>query len=357
VGEIKPLTGLRFVAAFGVLTGHMTMTSHGGFGSFHAPWKSTPSMTLFFCLSGFVLTWTYRARFRPGPFLWARFARIYPLFAFVFAIEALVNGLPRGDFWNHALLLQAWTRDTGFFSVSWSLSAEAFFYASFPLLAYVLVRLDRRQLCWAATIAVVASVAISLEAYVGAVSYDWARVVPLARLPDFVFGCIVARLALGGFEAPAWATGALVAIIGGLMWAPVPAPFNRDALFLAPLGLLLLCLATRDSRPGRLLGHPVMLRLGTASFALYLIHPLVRESAWFYFGSELSPAAVMAAVSASIAASFVLYTYIEEPARRTLRSRSVRESQVGQPEMVHRLSPVAVHDPPASRAAVSSTET
>jgi len=171
---IKPLTGLRFVAAMLVVMHHLL---HIDVSSGHGVGRLLKKLTLnftsasfvgvsfFFVLSGFILTYTYLGR--PGQvginqrdFWVARLARVYPTYLFALAIAAV-------PFWQEwggpntacatpkivtalttPLLLQAWTpcARAWWNAPGWSLSAEAFFYLLFPLLAVPIVRLGRRQL-------------------------------------------------------------------------------------------------------------------------------------------------------------------------------------------------------------------
>src|SRR5258708_33278248 len=98
LGDLPPLTGLRFFAAFFILLGHATPMML----------KFTPSpqlvinvtnsflevgMELFFVLSGFVIHYNYAAVGRlPNSqnlarFYIARFARIYPLYVLFLALQ------------------------------------------------------------------------------------------------------------------------------------------------------------------------------------------------------------------------------------------------------------------------------
>jgi peptidoglycan/LPS O-acetylase OafA/YrhL len=100
--DVPALTGLRFVAAFSVLIGHgfaWMLQSHA------TPWgivywvgeASGFGMTLFFVLSGFVIHYNYailvtQGRWRGvGTYLWARFARLYPLFLLMMLVYVLVG--------------------------------------------------------------------------------------------------------------------------------------------------------------------------------------------------------------------------------------------------------------------------
>ena len=96
MSKIRPdegpgLTGLRFLTAFSVLIAHafaVLMKGHDTPGSV-AYWVAQGSgldMTPFFVLSGFVIHYNYATLVTAGGFrgiaayLWARFARLYPLF-------------------------------------------------------------------------------------------------------------------------------------------------------------------------------------------------------------------------------------------------------------------------------------
>lgn len=174
--EVPGLTGLRFVAAFAVLLAHsasMLMrryeTPYGvvywcmqasGFG-----------MTLFFVLSGFVIHYNYAAAVTGervvhgiAAFLWARFARLYPLFLLTLCggvtlhiifhvlagqVAPLHNTLRALPYF--LLLIQSWVyvpignasliyAAGAIASLSWSISTELFFYLLFPAIAWLVLR-------------------------------------------------------------------------------------------------------------------------------------------------------------------------------------------------------------------------
>ncbi|MEI8080495.1 MAG: acyltransferase family protein, partial [Actinomycetes bacterium] len=121
--RIESLTGLRWFAVLAVFMSH------------NPPDKSAPSwlqslfgsgymgVTIFFVLSGFILTVTYRESLsnptwpRVGNCAVARFARIYPLYVFVLIyvvlLAASTSSLPSG-WWQHFLSIQAWNPDVFF---------------------------------------------------------------------------------------------------------------------------------------------------------------------------------------------------------------------------------------------------
>ena len=189
-------------------------------------------VSLFFVLSGFVLTYTYHDSLRDGTatrgaFVAARVARIYPVYllSLLVALPPLFwlvaskgvrmqYGWLAGITGMYAGLLQAWDprRACVLNCPAWSLSDEAFFYLAFLLVLPVVARWGLRRLATAA----VAAYALALLAPVlylvlrpdGAVAATpdarvsqayWLAVVkynPLIRLPEFVMGVIAGRLFL-----------------------------------------------------------------------------------------------------------------------------------------------------------------
>jgi peptidoglycan/LPS O-acetylase OafA/YrhL len=175
--DVPGLTGLRFVAAFSVLIAHsigMVMRSHETpNGVVH--WFMQASgfgMTLFFVLSGFVIHYNYAptvtgGRAFPGiaAYLWARFARLYPLFLLMLFVCVALSIRPfhilAGQFEPFystvralpyfLLSIHSWFyvpiggssliyTIAGSASLSWSISTEWFFYLLFPGIAWVILR-------------------------------------------------------------------------------------------------------------------------------------------------------------------------------------------------------------------------
>jgi peptidoglycan/LPS O-acetylase OafA/YrhL len=174
--DIPALTGLRFVAAFLVLIGHGAPTilkDHvTPWGAIY--WISQLSgfgMTLFFVLSGFVIHYNYATliteeRFRGvAAYLWARFARLYPLFLLMMLVYVLVSSRTSDLLLGHSerfatipqalpyflLSIQSWFYGLvdgipvidaigGGSQLTWSISTEWFFYFVYPCIAWLILR-------------------------------------------------------------------------------------------------------------------------------------------------------------------------------------------------------------------------
>lgn len=375
--HLRALTGLRFVAAFQVLAYHGL-----GAGPQSAWWMRSlvgsgyVGVSLFFVLSGFVLTYTYHDSLRDGTatrgaFLAARVARIYPVY-----LLSLVVALPplfwlvasrgvRMDYgWLagigslYAGLLQAWDprRACVLNCPAWSLSDEAFFYLAFLLVLPVVARWGVRRLIVAAVAAYALALLapalylvlrpdgavpaapetpVSLGRWLAVVKYN-----PLIRLPEFVMGVLAGRLFLleGGGSRPWHArleTGAVLTLVGVLLASPmIPYPLMHNGLLAPAFAALVYALARGAGPVSRVLSTRVLVRLGAASFALYILHvPLLAWMGRAFRTFEVAPPpqpghfAVFAA--GSIVVSLVVFETVEEPGRRLLRRLLVRRRADG----------------------------
>jgi peptidoglycan/LPS O-acetylase OafA/YrhL len=255
--DLPPLTGLRFAAAFSVVVAHGVSTilpiEETPFGPVY--WLRQASgfgMTLFFVLSGFVIHYNYRmlatgaGKKGLGTFLWARFARLYPLFILTLLLNIFVSSrfarLLGGDSDSFAGLLsalpyflvftQSWfympidgvpliSAIGGGSPMTWSISTEWFFYLAYPSIALLLVRMrtSRRTaltiVVWCGLWITLASIlyesSSSLDAWAGArwllhsppeqIQNDsfsrWLLYFsPYLRIGEFVLGCLIAELFL-----------------------------------------------------------------------------------------------------------------------------------------------------------------
>jgi peptidoglycan/LPS O-acetylase OafA/YrhL len=376
--RLEALTGLRFLAAAHVLFFHAGVVQLPGVPEWirNMAGHADLSVSLFFVLSGFILTYNYYdpdcgCRVSDRQFWAARIARVYPVYllGLLLALPLLLADLAADDLGLSIAkvaaivlvlcLVQSWLPETAWFwnFPSWSLSDEAFFYWCFPWSM-------RRLRSWTRGQLALGMVAIWLIAQAppviaqtlgpeGAQLVDTAamprltRVVqmnPLLRLPDFVFGILLGQLYL--LESAAGRSsqrrfqrwGAALAITGlGLLIVAVsvrpeyPFPLTLSRSLTAPLnGLLIFGLALGGGPLWVLLSSRFMVLLGNASYALYLLHiPVIywtytAARAWFGAESPISWALLVADVIVAIGVSVLAYLLVEEPMRRVLRQRLMR---------------------------------
>jgi peptidoglycan/LPS O-acetylase OafA/YrhL len=336
--HLRSLTSLRFFAAMMVVAYHSAIQSSGDGSQPHGVLRfGYLGVTFFFVLSGFVLVWSAREGDRAGQFYRRRFARVWPLHALTFVLAVALGASTlihhRGPGWSGALnvtLLQAWSRDHeviyGFNGVSWSLSAEAFFYAMFPLLVLAARRAGGLATTCAGVAWLVAGATLSELTNDG----WWSEVLPAYRIGEFVIGMGLALLVRRGAPrmnatvAACLLVGAYAAAVvlnrvtaGGLTYRP----WLAALLVLPGLALLLIGLAQRDVEGSETyLTSPTLVRLGQWSFALYMIHELMLRAA--------SPVmvdhrwTVPLAILVCIAAAGLLYERFERPVEQRLRGQS-----------------------------------
>jgi peptidoglycan/LPS O-acetylase OafA/YrhL len=368
--RIDSLTGLRFFAALVVFASHLAQPEAMPPGASVFLQAGYNGVTLFFVLSGFVLTWTYADRLaRPdGAELWnfavARFARLAPLYLVVllFMLSRLRDGVPDWA-WRHLLAVQTWSGDLVMaFNLNgpgWSVGVEVFLYALFPLLLWVLLPVARR---WPLGLLVAAAGTLTVVTtwfYVTgagdriwldpASAHRWLYRMPLTRVPDFVIGIALAMLVRRSPSvhpaAPVVQWGSLL-VIGYLMAneAFFTSTFSWDLGYALPFAALIWSLAVGpDTVLAQFLSRPLVVRGGLVSYAFYLFHmPMltllgVDTTTWTTWGLSVAGALAITLLLATGA-----HLAIEVPAQRWLRTRlSIRSRVPGR-----RLAPEPVETAP-----------
>lgn len=328
---LPTLTAIRALAALVVFAYHLH------------PWVEFPALrplqygyagvTLFFVLSGFILTWTYDPRQTRTQFMLRRLARIYPTYLVVLlavVMWSLVSGKGRDPYalLTNLTLTHAWFTDPAIYAgingVTWSLSCEIFFYALFPVLWRWMGRASFRTMAWAGCVAFVLYTAGVISVVTQPVSRDVLQVLyanPLVRLPEFVIGIVAARLVIEGRRVPSWLTAATIGFAGaGALLLPQWPAAN---VWTAPLAAAaIIWLARRDLvRTGTRRLEWLQLA-GRASYAFYLVHGLV------LLRLEEAPLGQRAAIglAASAVAAVLLHLAVEAPAGKRITAALRRQA-------------------------------
>jgi peptidoglycan/LPS O-acetylase OafA/YrhL len=364
--RIPMLTSLRFFAALHVVLFHLQATRiafmSGPLSGFAGIGYTGVSM--FFVLSGFILVYTYAGRdTQPKQFYRARFARIYPAYAFsllltapfflagmyIFKVPFLLwaAGHPEWAVFLVLLLLQAWVPPAALSwnAVAWSLSVEAFFYLLFPFLLPRFEKRSNKQLFgllaifWIAGLAVSVSYVLLRPDHLASADSNvlnswWLNLVkfnPLARLPEFLIGMACGTLFLRNSEKKYLATPLVIAALIGLVavarfWASIPYPILHTGLLGMVFAALIYGLALRP-RWSAILDNRVLVLFGDASYSLYLLHQAIIPM--FFFGKEgkiMHPTIpwILLAVSVALGISILVYRFIEQPLRRKLNPRRAK---------------------------------
>lgn len=285
-------------------------------------------VSFFFVLSGFVLTWSARPHDTASGFWRRRIARIYPVHLAT-AVAAIFLGSPMlgqprpsGPQLAANLLLihswwPAWWQTLN--PVSWSLACEAFFYATFPALAWVLHRLGHRALTALAAAAVATVIVLPLantHYTLGLVLFSS----PLVRLPEFMLGAVLARLVrLGRWRGPGLTASSAIAVTGYILASLVSADFAFAACTVLGFALLIPAAALADlNNLPSVWRHPTLVRLGELSFAFYMVHILVLHAGSHVLAALPAPIGAGAAFATSLTLSWLIYEGVERPARQLI---------------------------------------
>jgi peptidoglycan/LPS O-acetylase OafA/YrhL len=347
IGEVLPLTSLRFFAAFYVLLFH---TLREAFALRHGPAETLigagyVSVSFFFTLSGYILAYVYLSQGKAidkGRFWLARVARIYPVFLLTMLLDfpfAVLNRLDHlslsraiekvaGGFFVECLMLQAWHLNWRVLDPpNWSLSVETFFYILFPFLGVFLWRRRTSQLF--GTVAVIwllgmgaSSLALHLGAAEKAVMFN-----PILHAPEFVGGIVlliwqqrtaIPLTRLSPYLLLAAAAGFLIAVFGD-----GPHVLMNNGLLLPVFALLILAASSGHATITTMLSSRPTVELGRASYALYLIH-VPMWTLMTLIGWNHGAAAYACYVAATLGLSLAIFFFVEEPARRAIRNFSAR---------------------------------
>ena len=356
--RLDALTGLRIVAALAVYLSHTPIPQGFNPQLTNIMAAGGAGVTVFFVLSGFVLSYMYFEVLRcptvgaVWSFVVARVARIYPVYLLVLASVVIFDpmGLFRdtGGWGWHAIGLQAWGPNPSFSQsfngAAWSVSVELFLYAMLPLLIPLIAKLDRGMI-WLVMTGAAPVFAVGLVTTVfwldGRMdlprwdpnsAYRWLYIHPFARLGDFIFGIVLARLYLRLAGRPGvdlvGSICSLVLIATTLLITAVrPSilqPFRYDLTYMLLGGFLILSLALSPRAPvSRLLAWAPVVLLGEASYALYLLHwPWMAKlgaGTWAATGTATGLAHDILVLCVLVGLALLVHFAIERPSRRLLR--------------------------------------
>ncbi len=348
--ELPALTGIRFFAASLVFLDHISHL----IGSFWiVPRYSLGSLgvSLFFVLSGFILTYNYAGLLSNGVnfgnygrFIWDRLAKVYPLYllTLLLAVPIELIGHHRDWSWS-ALAMQLFLLQcilpigqlsaTNHFNVpGWSISCEMFFYLLAPFLIWAAI--STRRLTHIVILGWLTAVILAVATGTWGIRVSaWPSRFAPARTAEFIAGVVTAVCFLKGRIPKKLDIQLCLAVGLILMVVPVfyDSPFAglRQGFLCAPgAALLIYGLAFDQGWLAQFLSHRWLLLLGTASFAFYLVHDLVIRLAkgvlaHCHVSADTTLAAPTIAVTLFVLIqilSVVLLKSVELPVQKYLRS-------------------------------------
>lgn len=344
--------GLRALAAFFVAFAHIghDAVQNGGDPNFwlapalgFIPWGA--GVDVFFVISGFVIVHASAPLFGTGragaiTFLHRRFARIIPLYWIMSALFLVVLLLSRsaihGDIGGPlyiaaSFLFLPWPRPDGVMQpplgLGWTLNYEMFFYAAFAPFLF----LPRPRAVIAAILVLGSFVAIGhFHPFAAPQLAYWSNPIIL----EFCAGMVLAQLFAAGVTLPVTLrlTLPLLALTGLHLASILPAwrivGFGVPAIMLVAAAALAPAPATL-SRASRLL-----VRLGDASYAMYLVHPFIMRgfallaARLHAHGEAMGLLYVAAGLAIAQACALLINGTLERHLNALLRRRRVRNVSI-----------------------------
>lgn len=313
--RLQILQVLRLAAALAVVGVHLPNVGRGDWG-----------VDLFFVISGFVMCLSTEAS--RDAFIRRRLIRVVPLYwaltaaVFIVALQfpsALDHTKAEPGYLVKSLLFVPFYKDGQGYSplyfLGWTLNFEMAFYGLFAL-----ALLGPKKM----RIAVASALVLSLHC-VGRLAGPGSALGFYGNpiILEFVMGMLVYALMA---RPEAWRMNAAVAaamlVAGLLLTAP---DFDDRAVHsgLASAAVLAISLGLFARMPI----PPLIVLLGDASYALYLVHPFVINSVkvtgLFDQGAAVAALATAAAVGLSLAVSAIVWVFIDQPFGLWLRRRLI----------------------------------
>jgi peptidoglycan/LPS O-acetylase OafA/YrhL len=322
--RLSALDGLRAVSILLVLATHMLPVgpkilrlneTAGAMG-----------MSLFFALSGFLITSGLRHNADLHEFLVKRLSRIVPLaYAYTFFVFTCLSFDPKEIIWTGSFLLNYFPEYMNDYNAHfWSLCVEVQFYAAIAL-GILCLGEKGIWLVWPACLAIT-MLRISDGAYIHIQTH--------LRGDEILAGACVATLYEETWRGRAPYPTALF-VLAALLWFVCSSPYSGWCQYLRPYAtasLLTVVLCLGHGALVQFLGSRPMRYIAAISYALYVIHPLTIHG-WWNQGSIFDRYVFKRPISFAMtfAAAHISTFYWERPwlqaGRQWIKQRRVRQAQ------------------------------
>jgi peptidoglycan/LPS O-acetylase OafA/YrhL len=345
--EILPLTGIRGVAAWWVVSYHTRGMIPNLFGFiYQVASLGYMGVDLFFVLSGFVISYNYAEKDIAGSakswkqFMFMRFVRLYPVHLFTLLLSLgfflglkLIHlktpkdfsGWTATTFTTNLLMVHAWLPyvHDSWNNASWSISCEWFVYWLFPILTWMFYK--RLNLYLSLTVAFLMAIGPAL---VMAINPEAPFLALIKVVFEFTSGCLAYsayRLLkqnsnIFRFRIALWLLAFLVLATWLLVRLHNPAVDPGWLASIYPLAIV--CWSIQRSGRWSFLSSRWMLAWGRASYSLYMTHnvTLWLLKAFVHERPGLANLFVYSIWLVAIAcAAYLTYRFVEEPSRVYLR--------------------------------------
>lgn len=321
--EIPSLYGLRGVASLAVVVYH-----YAGQQRFMSLFPGPYAVTLFFELSGLLITWLLlkeiddTGRVDKLQFYVRRGLRLFPAFYMMWALCRLAG--PFAGSWATFFYMgdyyHAFTQRYNILTVAWSLGVEEKFYLLWPFVLTYFERASLMKILFGILIA--EPLYRSVLSVLGYQGYTWFAFD--CHLDAIVLGCLIALSARRGWVAPRWMLHPCTPMCALILVFALQRQSDIVTYLLAVI------LVSVVSRPGTLLNNRAARYLGAISYSLYLCHSYTRDVLWPRITHRSAPRNFVLVfalqLALAIAAASILHFAIELPFLR-LKHRFLKKSQ------------------------------
>ena len=337
------IDGLRAIAVLSVIA------YHAGLGAVSGGYIG---VDVFFVISGFLISSIIMdevegEKFSLRDFYFRRARRILPALVLVMAISvpfAWVLLLPNAmiDFLQSVIAVSLFAsnilfwRESGYFDTSselkpllhtWSLAVEEQFYILFPLSLLLILRFLGKRIA-ASSVVVACLVSFAFAVVFQPRSPNAAFYLLPSRVWEILIGVCAAFIyraeifaAVSSRMRESLSIVGLVSILATSHFYGVNTPFP-SAWTLAPtIGCALIILfGTVDTRVGRVLSTPILVRVGLVSYGAYLWHAPAFAFVRYWYSSETSSWVFLGLIPVVFFIAWLSWKFIELPVRRGQRS-------------------------------------
>ena len=277
--RLPVLDGLRAISILLVLAAHMVPVGPSVLGLNYT--AGAMGMSLFFALSGFLITSTLIHNPDVLEFLVKRLARIIPLaYAYTFIVFTVIVFDPKIALWTATFLINYFTEYmiVDLNNHLWSLCVEVHFYIA---IALIVLTFGKRGLwiVWPACVFITA-----LRVHEGA----YIAIQTHLRVDEILVGACVATVYRSSWKGSIRHPTVTVAA-AALLWFIAANYFVEWPQYLRPYATALVLSAVLchgDAFLVRVLGSRPMWYIAAISYALYVVHPLTIYG-WFNQGTSL----------------------------------------------------------------------
>jgi peptidoglycan/LPS O-acetylase OafA/YrhL len=303
--RVESLTFFRFIAAFIVVIFHFGVGTWftKTFGRFVT---AGPEMvSFFFVLSGFVMIISQinKVNFCTKKYYYGRIARIFPVYLIglliILPFKYYINPISHNtSLFLSVTFLQSWVSPyaLSFNSPGWSVSVEMFFYATFPMILFLIKKIKPKPdnfilfsiFVWAFTQYILINL-LNSKFYQGflTTSHDLIYYFPLSHFCSFLIGISVAyffinsnfQKSLSNVKASIFLN---IVVLFLLYFCITKEPFLKDyfklnlpfgSSFYAPVfALVILVIAASKNIITKILSIKPFIFLGNISFSIYILH-------------------------------------------------------------------------------------